>query len=59
MILSRPVCEGELVNEIQRLENHLHHLRGGDESAYEKALIRSYETVLADHHHRLAQLRTA
>jgi hypothetical protein len=49
--------ERELTQEIHRLENHVRHLRTGDESAYEKALIRTYEHTLKRHRSRLAELR--
>ena len=59
MNTTRPAGVTELVNEIHHLENHLRHLRNGDESAYEKALIRSYEQTLDRHRARLAQLHDA
>jgi len=45
--------------EIRRLEARVQELNDGPESAYEKALLRSYEQVLEGYRARLAALGTA
>jgi len=54
-----PVMLGQLQAEISRLETRVQQLDEGRDSAYEKALIRSYEALLDDHRTRLATLRLA
>jgi len=54
-----PVVLGQLQAEISRLETRVQQLDEGRDSAYEKALIRSYEALLDDHRTRLATLRLA
>jgi len=59
MNAQRNQIEIKLMDDIHHLEKHLHCLRDGDESAYEKALIRSYEMTFDQYRARLAGLIAA
>jgi hypothetical protein len=56
---SQALGERELLAEIGFLEQRVRELNDGRDSAYEKALVRSYEQVLEQHRARLAALRAA
>jgi hypothetical protein len=51
--------ESELLAAIRQLETRVRELDAGRDSAYEKALVRSYEQALDGYRARLATLRTA
>ncbi len=53
---ARPLDAEQLRAEIRRYEAHLAEIAGHDDSAYEKARIRTYETLLQQHRHRLHTL---
>ncbi|HCU53127.1 MAG TPA: hypothetical protein DIC36_02195 [Gammaproteobacteria bacterium] len=54
-----PALIGTLLAEIASLETRVMQLNEGRDSAYEKALIRSYENLLENHRSRLSALAVA
>ena len=56
-ICARTLSEGQLLDEISWFEARLDVLGGNGDCAYEKALARSYEQVVASHRERLATLQ--
>jgi hypothetical protein len=54
-----PALIATLLAEIARLETRVMQLNEGRDSAYEKALIRSYENLLENHRSRLSALAAA
>ena len=53
----RRLDEAELQDVIRLLEARIRELDAGGESAYEKALVRSYELTLTNYRTRLANLK--